>query len=183
MVNTNQIMNKYFDWLFNYAVRKRFASSISYRKLLMHLHNTEYWWCLKEDKNRANDGINLRWRFACEYDRDHAKEIDECLEGPCSVLEMLIALAVRCEETIMDDARVGDRTGQWFWGMITNLGLGSMTDANYSKEYVDEVINRFLNNDYQSNGKGGLFTIRNCDCDLREIEIWKQLCWYLDDLG
>ena len=83
----------------------------------------------------------------------------------------------------MDDTRVGDRTGQWFWGMITNLGLGSMTDDDYSRDYVDSVIDRFLRNDYESNGKGGLFTIRNCEYDLRSVSIWCQLCWYLDSLG
>ena len=83
----------------------------------------------------------------------------------------------------MDNPAVGDRTGQWFWGMITNLGLGSMTDYNYNRVYVEDVVARFIDNDYEPNGRGGLFTIKNCDCDLRDVEIWKQLCWYLDDLA
>lgn len=43
---------------------------------------------------------------------------------PCSVLEMIIALAIRLEEHIMDDPDIGNRTGQWFWDMIVSLGLG-----------------------------------------------------------
>ena len=82
----------------------------------------------------------------------------------------------------MDDPRVGDRTGQWFWGMITNLGLGSITDDRFDEQYVDSVIIRFMERNYEPNGKGGLFTIRNCDCDLRRVDIWKQLCWYLDSI-
>jgi hypothetical protein len=104
------------------------------------------------------------------------------LDGPCSVLEMMIALAIRCEETIMDDPDIGDRTRQWFWGMIINLGLGGMTDANFDPDFVDDSVLRFLNRDYEPDGRGGLFTIRNCHRDLRDVEIWYQLCWYLDSI-
>jgi hypothetical protein len=106
----------------------------------------------------------------------------EALSGPCSVLEMLIALAIRCEETIMDDASMGNRTGQWFWGMINNLGLGGMTDDIVDVGVVDSVIERFLARDYEPNGEGGLFTIRRCSEDLRTVEIWVQLLWYLDTI-
>ena len=79
----------------------------------------------------------------------------------------------------MDDPDVGDRTGQWFWSMITSLGLGSMTDDRFDWHYTHTVVTRFLNREYEPNGKGGLFTIRNCHRDLRKVEIWDQLCWYL----
>ncbi len=101
---------------------------------------------------------------------------------PCSVLEMMIALAIRLEEHIMDDPEVGNRTGQWFWNMIVNLGLGSMNDSRFNKLYVQNIIHKFLEREYQPNGKGGLFTIEDCRYDLREIEIWYQACWYLDNI-
>ena len=66
--------------------------------------------------------------------------------------------------------------------MITNLGLGSMYDSNYDKIYVRKTVERFLNRDYEPNGKGGLFTIRNCNRDLRQVEIWYQLNWYLNSI-
>ena len=103
-------------------------------------------------------------------------------DSPCSVLEMMTALAVRCEEHIMTDPDVGNRTGQWFWQMITNLGLGDMTDSKFDRKYVDLVIQRFLDRTYEPDGKGGLFTIEHCPYDLRTVEIWYQLCWYLDKL-
>jgi hypothetical protein len=95
---------------------------------------------------------------------------------------MMVALAVRCEETIMDDALMGNRTGQWFWGMIHNLGLSRMTDPEFDRRFVDDVIARFLNREYEPNGKGGLFTVKHCDRDLRTVEIWWQLSWYLDSI-
>jgi hypothetical protein len=106
----------------------------------------------------------------------------EALDGPCSVLEMILALAIRCEENIMDDPLKGDRTKQWFWGMINNLGLDTMTDMNYNERFIDDCVCRFLNRDYEPDGRGGLFTVRNCYEDLRNVEIWYQLLWYLDTI-
>ena len=80
----------------------------------------------------------------------------------------------------MDDPKMGNRTSQWFWGMINSLGLSGMYDDNFDKDFVYEVVYRFLDRDYEPDGRGGLFTIKNCDKDLREVEIWYQLCWYLD---
>lgn len=179
----NEIINEYFDWMLYLVCEGRFGKDVSYRKLLAYLHNTPFRWSIPKDKNRATDGITLRWRFA--YDtgrRNMSDEIDEYLDGPCSVLEMLIFLAIRCEENIMDDPALGDRTGQWFWGMIANLGLGSMNDNNFDNLYVANVVDRFLDREYEPNGKGGLFTIINTPCDLRTVEIWCQLCWFLDGM-
>lgn len=174
-----ELEDEYFEWLCDVVCEKRFARGISYSNLLRHLHNIEFIHLIKKDINRAKDGINLRYRFSLVYCLD---DVSDYLEGPCSVLEMLIALAIRCEEDIMDDPYYGNRTGQWFWGMITNLGLGSMTDDRFDLRYVNDVIDRFLHREYDPDGKGGLFYVRNCDYDLRDVEIWYQMCWYLDTL-
>lgn len=179
-MNRDCFDSEYFKWLMDIVCKQRFAKEISYRKLLSYLYNTDFVYFIPEDKNRAMDGIALRQRFVSTFG---FIDQERNLCGPCSVLEMMIALALRCEETIMDDPRVGDRTKQWFWGMITNLGLGGMTDDQFDKRYVDKVITRFLDREYEPNGKGGLFTIPNCRFDLRLIEIWMQLCWYLDSIG
>ena len=94
---------------------------------------------------------------------------------------MMVALAFKVEEQFMDDDDYGNRTGQWFWNMIASLGLGTMNDNDFDEGYVRRVIYRFLDREYESNGKGGLFTIENCRCDLRDMEIWSQFMWYLDD--
>jgi hypothetical protein len=96
---------------------------------------------------------------------------------------MMVALAVRCEEDMMYDPDYGDRTAQWFWGMVRSLGLGGMMDSVYDPDRVEAVIQRFLNRDYEPNGKGGLFTLRHAPFDARKVDIWYQLCWYLDELA
>lgn len=82
----------------------------------------------------------------------------------------------------MSDPDIGNRTGQWFWGMIKSLGLESMDDANFDSVYTDMVISKFLNRTYERTGKGGLFTIEGCRRDLRDVEIWCQMMWYIGDI-
>lgn len=173
------IVDEYFDWMCEYVCGDRFASSISFRKLFAYLHDREFTWSIRLDVNRAEDGIDLRYRFAyyTGYDR-----VEDYLNGPCSILEMMIALAIRCEEDIMLDGAYGDRTAQWFWSMITSLGLGSMMDSNFDIDYVEEVVDRFLDRRYEPNGKGGLFTVRHTDSDLTCMEIWHQLNCYLNSI-
>lgn len=175
----NGVINAYFEWMYDLVCHERFAREISYRKLLMQLHNTEFIYSIPMDENRYEDGVSLRHRFA--YAHPRIENAESYLIGPCSVLEMMIALVLH-SESIMDDTAIGDRTGQWFWNMVTSLGLGGMSDANYDKRYVTEVLDRFLNREYAPNGEGGLFTIKRCQVDLRNVEIWHQLCWYLDSI-
>jgi hypothetical protein len=108
--------------------------------------------------------------------------MERYLTGPCSVLEMLIALAIRCED-LTDDPGLGDRTAQWFWEMITTMGLSTMHDSNYNEWLVNDVVTRFLNREYDPDGRGGLFRVRNWDRDMRTAEIWHQLMAYINSMG
>lgn len=184
-MDLDSLNNEYFDWLVEIVCKNRFSKQISYKRLLMQLHSISFKGVglFKRDRNRVQDGINLRYRFADELYTMHSRFVLNYLSGPCSVLEMMVALAMKCEETIMDNPEYGDRTGQWFWQMISSMGLSHMTDDIYNKEAVDFAVNRMLNREYAPNGEGGLFTIRGFDGDLREVDIWTQLCWYLDSVA
>ena len=174
------VSNDYFNWLYDYVCANRFDQHITYRKLLMRLHSTVFRYSIPRDENRAENGIELRHRFADDYLT--VENAAEYLMEPCSVSEMMLGLAIQGED-FMDDPDYGDRTTQWFWGMIVNLGLGGMTDDRFNKREVDYIVDRFLNRNYEPNGKGGLFTIRNCEYDLRDVEIWVQLLWYLNSIS
>lgn len=177
------LRNDYFEWMYREMRGSRFPESVTHRKLFTRLHKTIFTYLFEKDENRADDGINLRRRFALIfYGEEHSDRITRELSGPCSVLEMIMALAVRCEETIMDDPSYGNRTTQWFWRMLGNLGLGTMSDDRYEEDIVDYAIRRFLTRDYEPDGKGNIFYIRNYQYDMRREDIWHQLLWYLDDL-
>ena len=65
---------------------------------------------------------------------------------------------------------------------MKSLGLYGMTDDKYDEEYVDNVISTFLYRGYDPNGKGGLFTVNDTYKDMRDIEIWYQMCLFFDNL-
>lgn len=176
-----QIQNEYFEWLSDLVCADQCSDIATNHKLLAHLHDREFIYIIANDQNRAEEGEYLRYRFAMDAGYgDVADWILDILDSSCSVLEMMVALALRCEENIMDDPTVGNRTGYWFWSMIVNLGLGGMSDARYDRRIVDDAVDCLLNREYAPDGKGGLFRIRHCEYDLRSVEIWHQLCWYLD---
>lgn len=173
---------EYFEWLCELVNVGRVPKDNSYRELLRQLYETPFRWLMIKDENRAQDGIALRHRFNLYQGYSDEENDIYFHDVPCSVLEMMIGLAVRCEENIMDNPDIGNRTSQWFWGMISSLGLNDMYGAFYDKRKVDKILITFMNRNYRHDGKGGLFTIKHCQKDLRDVEIWVQLMWYLDSL-
>ena len=183
MSRSLSILDKeYFDWMCNLIFNKKRSKRLSYQKLLSYLHNREFIYTIEMDGNRAEDGTDLRYRFAYDRHRGDSIVAEYLDDGPCSILEMMVALALRCEEHIMDNYDIGNRTDKWFWTMIESLGLIDMTDDIFDERYVEMVIDRFLNRDYKENGEGGLFTVERCRYDMRTLEIWYQMCWYLNDI-
>lgn len=178
----DEVINEYFEWMCELVSERPYSKRCSYRKLLSLLYGIDFTYTIEMDGNRADDGINLRYRFG--YERGYEDYIIASYldDRACSVLEMMVALSKRCEESIMDDPDIGDRTGRWFWGMIENLGLGSSFDNVFDKDYVITRIDIFLNREYGRDGDGGLFTVNHPKRDLRTVEIWYQLCWYLDEI-
>lgn len=177
----NELDNQYFNWLYRLVVDTRYSKQ-SYIKLFERLYQTEFTYVIPMDGNRAEDGIELRYRFGRENDYHDAMIASVLDDGPCSVLEMMIALASRMEDQIMDNPEIGNRTGQWFWNMVVSLGLGSMTDRKFDGVWVDYALRRFVERDYYPNGEGGLFTVHNAPRDMRNIEIWYQMNCYLNEI-
>ena len=173
----NEILNDYFEWLCSIVKRDR-VTKRSYRKLLSFLHSEKFIYVDEYDSNRAADGEQLRWRYVYE-----AKGCEDILdwEEPCTVLEMLIALSFQME-SIMENSDVDYTVGYWFWMMLTNLELDKMIDSKFDKHEAYEKIHIFMHRDYEPNGIGNIFVIDNCRTDLRDVEIWWQMCWYLDSI-
>ena len=178
-----ELEKRYFEWLYDLVCNDGYVKELDYQELLFHLYQTNFVFTIQRDENRFYDGISLRYYFGNEVGA-RRQQIEAGLDDrPCSVLEMLVALSLRIENEVMSDPEYGDRTWKWFWKMMTNMNLGGMTNDKFDKEYVDRVIERMLARKYEANGRGGLFTIANCREDLRKVEIWAQMNWYLNSMS
>lgn len=164
----------YFQWLCDFVHDPQ--SNIKYTYLLRRLHEIEFRWVLLLDKNRNSDGLGLRQRYTRVTGLDSGLSSEHC-----SVLEMILALCLRTEESLTADDAYGNRTSYWFWLIMTNLKLGYMDDDNYDEHYVDNVINALLDRRYKPNGEGSIVTLENPKRDLRRVEFWYQLMWYLTE--
>lgn len=175
------INGSYFDWMCSLVRDSKPSQRYSYKKLLSYLHSVEFVFVNVMDGNRYEDGINLRYRFGYENGIDDSI-IASCLDNyPCSVLEMMVALAFRCEESMMENPNVGMMAGRWFWRMISNLGFEDMFDSRFDESTANSIIWRFLNRAYEYDGRGSLVYIPNCKVDLRNEEIWYQMMFYLSE--
>lgn len=176
----NELNDQYFRWMCQLVCSDKKRRRTSHQQLLSRLHQAEFSYTIGMDGNRAADGTDLRYRFGDEHGYDMRLIASYLDNRVCSILEMLVALSIRCEEHIMDNPDIGNRTGEWFWGMIECLGLYNMSDSYYDEEIIDDILYRFINREYERDGTGGLFSVRNSPYDFRLAEIWYQMCWYLD---
>lgn len=93
---------------------------------------------------------------------------------PATVLEVMIALAIRMENEYMANDIYGNRIPEWFWGMMESLGLLSEDDSNYSVDVANEIIDNFLEKRYGRDGFGSLFCFPGCYVD-SSMDIWSQM--------
>lgn len=172
-----EIKNAYYDWLLEHIKPDDYHWC-----LLRRLHQKEYIWLesVPLDENRDTDGKALRVRFAEESEWKD-EEVMDILAGPCSVLEMLIALSLRIEDDVMYDASYGDRTGEWFRMILNNVKI-YMSDDEYYQLYVDDILNKILARNYYKNSKGSFFPVKNtCGKDWRKTDLWMQAQLYLNE--
>lgn len=91
--------------------------------ILVLLDSREYVYSNHFDGNRYSDGQFLIYRYADEYGYDREAVAQYFEPKTCSVLEMMIALSLRCEDNFTYDPAYGDRAYIWFWEMVKSLGL------------------------------------------------------------
>lgn len=172
----DNLRDELFEWIYQSVEGKR------YRELLRILYDTEFEVMIPLDENRLIDGIELRYKFAESVGIPSLAIRKKFDNSKCSILEMMVGLAVRIEDTIMCDADFGDRTSMWFWMMIKSMELYEETNDRIQLEYVEMVIDRFLNRTYSASGKGGLFTVNDPYKDMTKYEIWHQMNLFFSKL-
>lgn len=168
----------YCDWLAHKIFR--FTHEIvCYACLLDALNGIEYTYSVEMDANRYVDGLELKKTFCWEIGISQKNAV--LLGDKCSVLEMMVALAVRCEVSIMSDPSVGDRTWLWFQSMLESLKLSNQDNDRFDIQYVEERLNIMLNRLYDEKGNGALFHVINPVYDMRRADVWSQMNWFLSE--
>lgn len=182
-MTADQMWMEYFRYLYQMVCGDEDISTKSHWDMtLAQLFQTPFRYSyIAMDGNRLEDGLRLRDRFgeAAGYSQHQLSLLDQY---ECSILEVMIALALRMEEETMASSEFGDRTNQWFWYMIVSLGLGGMTNDHYDPDHVAFILDRFLDREYEANGAGSLFYVPHTTKDFRNIEIWYQMCEYLNTI-
>ena len=166
----------YYQWLLD-KIDGYKEPYYNYSLLLHELHSIEFKWSISMDENRALDGEQLRWHY---MDENNIPDLYYKDGFRCSVLEMMIALSMRCDE-VMGEA--GENTvPKWFWIMIDNLDLMRCSDDHFSGEYVRQQIGRWMDRVFNRKGVGSPFPLHSRRCgDQRNVEIWFQMCAYLNE--
>lgn len=178
------VSNLYLNWLFNTVKDKEGWKLTTHKKLLCRLHRTPFLVQDPNDQPRENDGIDLRWRFAweCGHVGDELIYIDNFNDERCSILEMMVSLALRADENFYKTNNDETTVAFLFWNMIKNMGLLNETDNVYDDEMVVYKLDKFNNRMYDINGDGGLFMFpHNHTEDFRNVDIWTQLCWWVNE--
>lgn len=177
----DKIRADYFQWLCDLAGVER--SGQSYWFLFKDLHSIEFFAILERDNNRGEDGKKLREEYLEETCCGSIP-----MRGPCTVLEMMVAMARRMDD-IMYDNQYGSRLQHWFWKLIENLGLEDCGDgeeyvALNRKRDVQDTIYIMLERKYTKWGHGGLFplpTTKGYIPDQRKVELWYQMQRWLQE--
>lgn len=171
------ILEEYYKWLCH-LIRVN-QNGKSYWLLAKALHSKVFVWSIPNDDNRAFEGKNLRERFCEENEYTY---VYDYFNSPASMLEVIIALAYRCE-SIMEDQNGNIPMVDWFWMLMSNVKLDKFTDVGYYDLYlggdIDHILDKIINRTYHRNGQGGLFPLRHHKKDQRKVELWYQMSNYL----
>jgi hypothetical protein len=163
----NQIEQQYFEWLISQI---NVQGTRTFYDLFEVLFTIEFDWTVPHDKNRVQDGLDLRTEFF------NGKKI--YLNKRATVLEVLIALSRRLAFI------AGGRAEDWAWQLLTNLRLNKMTDpfTENKARKVNNIIEALIWRQYREDGFGGFFPLNWPDQDQTQVEVWYQMQKYVSEI-
>ena len=160
-------LNSYVYYLLSDKLGLDDEEAKTYNFLSMELIKLPFRYTHPMDENRWQDGMNLRQDFT--YETEKFLDSSSGILPGCSFLEMLVALSCKCENQIMRNIDIGNRTKKWFYMMLKCLDFYKMTNKNWQFEYSEEVKNK--------GNEGKIFHFKTKKVENEEI--WKQLMVYL----
>ena len=167
-------MDKYFLWLMGLVG----GPDPNYATVLNSAFQTTFLVIIPMDDNRMQDAEYLRKIY-------YRKTGIKLYTTDITVLEILVSLAKRLDETALVDAIEGLGSEYWFWVLIKNLGLDSYVDSDRMDQAIITEINtiftRMVARTYDKDGYGGLFPLTNPTRDQIGVDIWFQMMAWLNE--
>lgn len=169
------IKTEYFSYLVDKVCDKK-HHRVDYIPLLDLLHSMKFEWSIDMDANRASDGEYLRkkwlqregiYEYLYEFDGEKA-----------SVLEVLVGIADRLEFQV-GDVMKGDHTADRFWEILRNLDIEKYDSGNFKPLNIKEKVRNWMYRKYKKDGFGSIFPVKNCEKDMRTLQIWDQMSVYI----
>ena len=165
----------YFHWLV-YQVGEHERMRYTYWDVLRLMHDKEFVWIVSNDDNRMVDAMDLRVEFIREhrtreqYTQDHF--------GFCTVLEVMIGISRRLSFAVNDDAEV------WAFVLLKNLGFKTAIDplSHRKSRQINNRLDNLVWRNYNPDGSGGFFPLRNPMDDQTRVEIWYQMAAYINEM-
>lgn len=172
-----QWQEAYFHWLVQ-QVHDEGPQSRTYWDLLRMLFEKEFSEdaLVPNDDNRILDGLDLRTEFLIGADAPRGISPDKF--GPCSVLEVLVALSRRLAWA------AGGKADGWAWQLLVNLDLHKMSDplGRIRQGRVHEILDRLIWRTYRQDGTGGFFPLSWPQDNQAKVEIWYQMSAYVNEI-
>jgi hypothetical protein len=159
----------YYDWLVSQI---DIPNNREYSQLFERLHNVEFVWLVPNDDNRIGDALDLRTYFL-----DGRKGALH-LQG-ATMLEILVSLSQKVQFT------AGGNSRKWAWKLLKNLKLTRMNDPLSEDDLnrVDEILYDLIWREYEFNGQGGFFPLKDPKEDQTKVEIWFQMNKYVIEMS
>ena len=171
----------------------------NHRKLCVELFKNRFFITRsapKRDVDREKDGLELRkelphkthWLDNMTQDEYPGNVFDyERYQIPCTILEMIIGISKRMSEQLMDEDGE-DKTAQYFWEIIRNLGLDCWDDDNFGWETglapknIGKTCEILCKRQYNPDGTGGgMFPMPGLlGINQKKMEIWYQMQEYIN---
>lgn len=157
---------RYLKWMKRQIAYDR---AKSYDDLFEILFEKEFVWIVPNDDNRIEDGMEIRH----SYFKEHG-----VLSRGCSVLEVILAMSQRLA------FNAGGEADDWAWTLIENLELHKMSGhiGQRRADQIEETLEKFIWRTYEADGSGGMFPLAWPKYDQRRIELWYQMCAYIDEI-
>ena len=160
----DRLIDGYLDWL------RPCDELDNFQQLLLYLNTIPFKYKREMDANQLRHADELRERIAAKYNIKYNYFV------PASVLEVLLSLADRFSTVLFVP---GDTQFDGFIDIfrlfLDNLGLNLFDDDNFDQDKVSNIIEKWLNLEYNKDGTQGNIVVKPGYNKLKSLDMWMQL--------